>query len=118
MPYLHFETDENRKKMRNAISAVDAKGSSNDEKGSLAEHLSKDERLIRAYLHHSPPLHVRRTLDQFYYYAMDTEKRDEDQVVYRYCKSREKELRVFMVDQLWMWILGPGIALASQTFTF
>jgi len=43
---------------------------------------SADGNLINAYLFHGSPLHIRRTLDQFYYLGMDsTEKRDEDQVV-------------------------------------
>ena len=56
------------------------------------QHLSSysglaDELLIKAYLNHKPPLHVRRTLDQsFYYMLADTRKRDRDQVVYRYVK--------------------------------
>lgn len=44
--------------------------------------ISVDGNLINAYLDHEPPLHIRRTLDQFYYLGMDsTEERDEDQVV-------------------------------------
>jgi hypothetical protein len=43
---------------------------------------SVDGDMINAYLVHEPPLHIRRTLDQFYYLGMDsTEERDEDQVV-------------------------------------
>lgn len=29
-----------------------------------------DERLIRKYINHQPPLHPRRTLDQFYYWTL------------------------------------------------
>jgi hypothetical protein len=68
----------------------------------------RDEKLIHAYLLDASPLHPRRTLDQYYYAAGDTEERDQDQVVYRYCKKKEIEPRVFMVDQLWLWILGKG----------
>ena len=73
-----------------------------------------DDMLIKAYLNvHSsntqPGLHPRRTLDQFFYHGIDTSVRDQDQVVYRYCKERKIEAKVFMVDQLWMWILGKGI---------
>ena len=70
--------------------------------------LSKDEKLIYAYLLDASPLHPRRTLDQFYYSAGDTEKRDKDQVVYRYCLRHKIEPKLFMVDQLWLWILGKG----------
>lgn len=67
-----------------------------------------DDALIEAYLRGSPPLHIRRTLDQFFYHGIDTTQRDRDQVVYRYCKNRRLEPRVFMVDQCWLWILGNG----------
>jgi hypothetical protein len=68
----------------------------------------RDEKLIHAYLLDASPLHPRRTLDQYYYAAGDTEERDQDQVVYRYCKNKGIEPRIFMVDQLWLWILGKG----------
>jgi hypothetical protein len=74
-------------------------------------HASPDEMLIQAYLNGvngSPPLHTRRTLDQFFYHGIDTSDRDQDQVVYRYCKRRNLEPKIFMVDQLWLWILGKG----------
>ncbi len=70
--------------------------------------LSKDEKLIHAYLLDASPLHPRRTLDQFCYSAGDTEARDQDQVVYRYCQRNMIEPKLFMVDQLWLWILGKG----------
>jgi hypothetical protein len=69
--------------------------------------LSKtEESLLLAYLPNS--LHVRRTLDQYYYYMLeDTRRRDADQVVTRWA---EKQLRksyhnILMVDQLWIWVI-------------
>ncbi|KAH8679093.1 hypothetical protein BGZ60DRAFT_402512 [Tricladium varicosporioides] len=96
-----------------------------------------DEKLIEKYLTSQPPLHYRRTLDQFFYWTLrDTRSRDMDQVVYRetavrprllhqehFKKDLEKEKdkvcpqctenvrkvpRVVMVDQLWMWILDEN----------
>lgn len=66
-----------------------------------------DERLLRDHLHENPPLHIRRTLDQSYFWTLeDTTSRDRDQVVYRGTKGgRFWNARVVMVDQLWMWIL-------------
>ena len=73
------------------------------------EEMTRDEKLICSYLLEASPLHPRRTLDQFYYPAGNTADRDQDQVVYRYFKThRIKEPKIFMVDQLWMWILGKG----------
>ena len=66
-----------------------------------------DERLLRDHLHETPPLHIRRTLDQSYFWTLaDTTARDRDQVVYRGTKGgKHWNARVVMVDQLWLWIL-------------
>lgn len=52
----------------------------------------------------------RRTLDQYIYADFEaTSHRDDDQVVYRYTKSGTHFVpKMFMVDQLWLWILGKG----------
>src|SRR2546421_8047146 len=105
MPYLHWETDYNRAQAAQAIkrhqTTVDYR------RGSVAPP-AKDEFLIRGYLNSSTDLHLRRTLDQFKHHSINTEKRDRDQVVYRFCKKEKKELKIFMVDQMWMWILGDS----------
>jgi len=89
-----------------------------------------EQELLKTYLHHDPPLHPRRTLDQSYYWTLKTTKRrDRDQVVYRgtapnkefshsgiHCKSGcehcrddiRKVPRIIMVDQLWLWILDES----------
>ncbi|KZL69939.1 ankyrin repeat protein [Colletotrichum tofieldiae] len=49
-----------------------------------AMSMYRDQQLVEKYLHHDPPLHPRRTLDQSYYWTLKTTKaRDRDQVVYR-----------------------------------
>ncbi|KAL1962384.1 hypothetical protein VTN77DRAFT_9723 [Rasamsonia byssochlamydoides] len=115
MPYLHFETAEGRQKMQEAIHRVET----------LKWHPgltkpTRDELLIRAHLMSSTTsLHIRRTLDQFFYPNIDTEIRDQDQVVYRYQTRLQdqnrpwKEPKIFMVDQLWMWILGKNLIVTS-----
>lgn len=90
----------------------------------------QEQELLKTYLHHDPPFHPRRTLDQSYYWTLKTTKhRDRDQVVYRgtapkkkfmhsglhpkvdgkpcrqCCSDIRKVPRVIMVDQLWLWIL-------------
>ncbi|KAI7532186.1 hypothetical protein KC317_g19571, partial [Hortaea werneckii] len=77
--------------------------------------------LYKAHLHSE--LHIRRTLDQSFYRTIDTDARDIDQVVYRYeqelSKSKHQEedsrddVKVLMVDQLWMWILGDDLVVTS-----
>ena len=47
-----------------------------------------DERLLRETINRDPPLHIRRTLDQYYFLTLeDTSRRDRDQVVYRETKA-------------------------------
>jgi hypothetical protein len=71
-----------------------------------------DERLISEHLHSTSPLHMRRTLDQFYYWTViDTTAQDQNQVVCHGTRSSsdpEATGRVVMVDQLWMWILDES----------
>lgn len=44
----------------------------------------RDQQMLEKYLYNDPPLHPRRTLDQSYYWTLQsTRDRDRDQVVYR-----------------------------------
>ncbi|RYP89234.1 hypothetical protein DL769_000139 [Monosporascus sp. CRB-8-3] len=53
----------------------------------------RDNMMLETYLHHSPPLHPRRTLDQAYYCSVkSTRSRDRDQVVYRETTPKEDSL--------------------------
>ncbi|KIW69180.1 hypothetical protein PV04_05073 [Phialophora macrospora] len=78
--------------------------------------------LMQFYLRAGEPnaLHIRRTLDQYYYPALPddrTKSRDGDQVVYRFqhreLKRAQKDtgfetlrnLRICTVDQLWLWVI-------------
>lgn len=74
-------------------------------------------RLLRANLHREPPMHPRRTLDQYYFSTLkDTTPRDKDQVVYRETKTKPGENKhnhdpsIVMVDQLWLWILDDSVS--------
>jgi len=74
-----------------------------------------DEILIKAYSLPSDvgqvaPLQLRRTLDQYFYtHLASTYERDMDQVVLRYTQEGAGvEPKIFMVDQLWLWILNGG----------
>ena len=110
MPYLHYETDKMRVQMSNAIArATSWKANQLDEPAAGC----CDEMLVHAYLHSTHNLHIRRTLDQFYYHAITTEERDQDQVVYRYTADRGKEKKVFMVDQLWLYILDKDFIITA-----
>lgn len=111
MPFLHYETHDRRLSMAATIERAH-----HGEKPSL--NASKDELLIHAYMKNY--LHPRRTLDQFFYHGIDTTQRDSDQVVWRYCQQHRKfeEPKLFMVDQLWMWILGGGTSFADTKDNF
>lgn len=107
MPYLHFETVERRDKMQDAIQR-------HGRPGLQQSPTTRDELLINAHLTSSTSLHIRRTLDQFFYPNINTRSRDQDQVVYRYqTHGQWREPKIFMVDQLWMWILGPNLIVTS-----
>lgn len=117
MPYLHFETHRRRQEMQKAIQcAVSLKSPT---RPFITKATTYDEMLIRAHITTSTvSLHVRRTLDQSFYHNIDTQSRDTDQVVYRY-QTKDKpedpdmDPKIFMVDQLWMWILGKDLIITS-----
>jgi hypothetical protein len=84
----------------------------------LASDIPSDPnaKLFRASLHKDPPIHPRRTLDQYYFSTLkNTTSRDRDQVVYRGTKKEKSnfmdEPRIVMVDQLWLWILDDSTTL-------
>ncbi|KAI3542651.1 hypothetical protein CSPX01_06856 [Colletotrichum filicis] len=61
-----------------------------------AMSMYRDQCLVEKYLHHDPPLHPRRTLDQSYYWTLKTTKaRDRDQVVYRGTTMDERNIHRF-----------------------
>jgi len=125
LPYLHFETNQRRREMHDAIERVQRlkardKSDSRVLKPAPQKAQTFDEMLLRAHLGSSTvSLHVRRTLDQFFYHNIDTQSRDQDQVVYRYqCRGQSPEAlgidpKIFMVDQLWMWVLGKDLIVTA-----
>ncbi len=60
----------------------------------------------------------RRSLDGYLHnHPATTRRRDQDQVVLRYTRANHLPERIFMVDQLWVWILRSGeYTAASQPF--
>lgn len=113
MPYLHFETHERRVLMTETIKSVKS-GETSSAAIEATKRFPEDVMLVRAYLDSSLSLHPRRTLDQFLYHTFDTEKRDSDQVVYRYYENTLKRPpKIYMVDQLWLWIWGEDLIVTS-----
>ena len=116
MPYLHYETASSRQKMADTVREV--RSTNTRRYPPNPDALSPDQKLIWSYLWGDIPLHIRRTLDQFMYDAVDSdtpqrkgvEPRNVDQVVYRFMKKEweNEDPYVLMVDQLWMVILEDG----------
>ncbi|KAH6617512.1 ankyrin repeat-containing domain protein [Chaetomium tenue] len=114
MPYLHWELQSEQRKMTKIMDMT-----TDDRKPTReqilahcdpARHdLKGTQKFYWVYLDEKHPLHVRRTLDQFYYHTLDTKERDEDQTGIRYhdvhLKSTNLQPVLTMVDQLWMWVL-------------
>ncbi|KAI0006728.1 hypothetical protein F4779DRAFT_549192 [Xylariaceae sp. FL0662B] len=56
----------------------------------------RDKKLLRKFLSEDPPLHPRRTLDQAYYWTLDsTRNRDRDQVVYRGTTAKPEDFHKY-----------------------
>ncbi|KAM0545976.1 hypothetical protein ACHAPJ_011088 [Fusarium lateritium] len=54
----------------------------------------RDKELLKRYLYIDPPIHPRRTLDQAYYWTLNTTKdRDRDQVIYRATNASPQDFR-------------------------
>lgn len=105
LPYLHWETDENRRSLTESIKAPPGNTSSLED--SQMWQIPKDILLLHGYpVARSTDLHPRRTLDQFKHHSTDTDPQDVDQVVYRYCYNNKQELKIYMVDQLWLFTIG------------
>ncbi|KAH0430618.1 hypothetical protein CcaCcLH18_07653 [Colletotrichum camelliae] len=65
---------------------------------------------------HQPPLHLRRSLDQFQYYmAENTADCGTEQVVSCYLKRRHANIPspIMMVDQLWIWVMNRKTVVTS-----
>lgn len=105
MPFLHWDL-ENLRSRRGRVVKATVPG--HERLFNPAWDHSDEQSLLGAYLTNHHPLHIRRTLDQYYYHTLkDTSERDQDQVVSRYQQSTELQPRILtMVDQLWIWVLG------------
>jgi hypothetical protein len=121
MPYLHWDTEDNVNETKDIIRqhvTKDKRESENESEASKKSHdYRKNQELVNAYLDDKHPLHIRRTLDQFYYHTLkNTDARDKDQAGCRYHEKfglKNKKI-ITMVDQLWLWVL-PGFGKSRAT---
>jgi hypothetical protein len=118
MPYLHLDTYESNELRSKTVKWISKDRRDISKKPSIPVNGPAyiDSLLIARYLDHGAhchgSLHVRRSLDQYYYDTQDdTDERDKDQIVYKYTKShgldlvKKKKAVVMMVDQMWLWVL-------------
>ncbi|KAL9118647.1 MAG: hypothetical protein Q9187_004805 [Circinaria calcarea] len=112
MPYLHWERQSDQSKRRRIIGEIDLVP---------RPWFSLPERAMYTYLQSPSPLHIRRTLDQYFHLSLkDTHTRDDDQVVNRYVRDilRYPDPPIMMVDQLWLCILDDGLIVTAFPTSF
>ncbi|KAH6989299.1 hypothetical protein BKA56DRAFT_575472 [Ilyonectria sp. MPI-CAGE-AT-0026] len=129
LPYLNWDTYENFTRLRDTYNVGPEAVSNSPE--SKREGLQQS--VSSKYLNHDPPLHPRRSLDQFYYSSLsDTRERDADQTVSKWTGSQskiaedgrdeaERDSLIVMVDQLWVWVLNEHFIVSffpSHDFQF
>ena len=117
MPYLHYDYTEKRQDMADHVKKIVDSATSLPPRG-VAK--TADERALWAYLKRDVPLHIRRTIDQFFYDSFDSDKkvmddvpaRNQDQVTQRFMRAQNEwkgdDPLLLMVDQLWMVLLEDG----------
>ena len=73
-----------------------------------------DREMVAKYLHHTAPLHDRRSLHQAYYhdFGMIKSLPKYEQVMQRFTAQTDSDsVKVMVVDQLWLWVIkGTGAA--------
>lgn len=110
MPFLHW--DINGSRLQRQLGSNDVP-TINPKTGKATTHpyspgtIPVRDLITQYYNNDDHSLHMRRSLDQYYYHTLlDTEDRDESQVITRYQKSQDSFSRaITMVDQLWLWVL-------------
>ncbi|KAJ5142587.1 Mitochondrial substrate/solute carrier [Penicillium bovifimosum] len=130
VPYLHWDTYRNLIQRRKVVEDRLHQGRSRPVPGRISK-ASLEAQLIWTYLGCEPPVHFRRTLDQYGYPNLrSTVARDDDQMLWKRTRRPariDEQLReylnstqddpdtvdadefmdgnVLMVDQLWVWIV-------------
>ncbi|KAI0528444.1 hypothetical protein GGR58DRAFT_495970 [Xylaria digitata] len=131
IPYLHWAMNEERLMLKNTVHLIKNGNNSLPNTEPLI-HTSgnKHRELLQTYLGRDHPLHVRRTLDQFYYFNLndkDMDLRDKDQTISKYFRNnmmnnslrgstktpQNLDFPILMVDQLWLWVLEDNTVITS-----
>lgn len=103
MPFLHWEQAKTLQEYKDVL----RKKEMPKDTGASRYRKLLQTYILKEGIHPAHRLHVRRTLDQFYYHSLEnTDDRDQSQVVTRYQEKFPGDPKVVaMVDQLWLWIL-------------
>ena len=135
-PFLHWERSIAANYMNHVARNVGSKQYRSKSQGLCLEnfvgpHGPTDEYLLRKYLRSESPIHMRRTLDQFYHVDLEsTRDRDIDQTISRHFEKNfategrklgqltNREPPILMVDQCWFWMLGTDTILTSWPSTW
>ena len=110
MPYIHWEAKEDYDKMRQCVDHIEGRGPPH----ALPPPQARFYNLLKQW---DQDIHIRRSLDQSYYWSLpDTKRRDNDQVVTRYHLEPKFQTHastganaptpLLMVDQLWLWVFN------------
>jgi hypothetical protein len=138
MPFLAFETSQGMTNMQRCLTKAPGPQIRRNTGLSVRSRPSGDApaaaefHAVRDFsLHEACPeprsrddgLHVRRTLDQYFYRHIDTSQGDLDQVIFRYQdRARreqmaepldDKDIKLLMVDQVWLWIWSEDLIITS-----
>jgi ankyrin repeat protein len=111
--YLHFETQSYAYEMQRAIKHAQIR------QASISLPRTVDEALINAYLTTEPPaLHIRRLLDPSISQTINlgsygAGQKDRDHGGKEPPEYGDTDSKVFMVDQLWMWVLGSDMIVTA-----
>ena len=113
MPYIHWELPADQRDRYKMVEAISLNKEYKRRKSNRAKFVEFG--LLKSHIDAALPLHIRRTLDQYFYTSLkSTTARDDDQVVYRYAKNvlegiKKRDLPIMMVDQLWLLMLYDGM---------
>ncbi|KAK3309261.1 uncharacterized protein B0T15DRAFT_526709 [Chaetomium strumarium] len=118
IPYLHFEHYTHHQRIRSLMAdlhvfGVPERGTQPNTASPTLPTVHPYEHLIRGYYAEATGKiggwDPRCSLDGYYYNHLPSTtlaRRDGDQVVLRYTKKWSLPMMIFMVDHLWMWIIG------------
>lgn len=126
LPYLHWDKYSSWKKRQRHILNMKDLAEKNKQCECLLDYKDvfdarshKNEILLHEQLFLPRPMHDRRTLDQSYFYNLrKVAYRDDDQVIGQHTlryesEQRDKERKMMMVDQLWMWVIDGDTVVTS-----